>query len=185
MTSRGIQRGPRQISTAETPPPVASAPQEAIYITQSPTILQKGGISESILNADILTEVKKLRYSTREPIFDEDEPDEEVIYYIISLVLAKGSEDTFGVISYLRSRIFTDRYDLLFSDPAYIIPKISMELELESYYVPFDVESGMYKCPRCKSDKTISTNKQTRSADEGETIRVTCTECSYAWRHGS
>ena len=38
---------------------------------------------------------------------------------------------------------------------------------------------GSHKCPRCRSEYTVYQEVQTRSADEGFTIKVDCLDCSY------
>ena len=46
-------------------------------------------------------------------------------------------------------------------------------------------EEGALDCYRCNSKKTISYQRQTRSADEGATTFARCTECNYNWRHNN
>ena len=46
---------------------------------------------------------------------------------------------------------------------------------------PFSVTEGVITCFRCKSKKTISYNKATRSSDEGITVHVTCSVCYNKW----
>lgn len=41
---------------------------------------------------------------------------------------------------------------------------------------------GMFKCGRCKSDKTSYYQLQTRSADEPMTTFVTCFNCNKKWK---
>jgi transcription elongation factor S-II len=41
---------------------------------------------------------------------------------------------------------------------------------------------GMFKCGKCKSDKTTYYQMQTRSADEPMTTFVTCMNCGKKWR---
>jgi len=41
---------------------------------------------------------------------------------------------------------------------------------------------GLFKCWRCKSEKTTHYQKQTRSADEPMTVFVQCTQCGNRWR---
>ena len=41
---------------------------------------------------------------------------------------------------------------------------------------------GMFKCSKCKSDKTTYYQMQTRSADEPMTTFVTCHNCSKRWK---
>lgn len=42
--------------------------------------------------------------------------------------------------------------------------------------------SGLFKCGKCKSNKTTYYQMQTRSADEPMTTFVTCTNCGNRWK---
>ena len=54
--------------------------------------------------------------------------------------------------------------------------------EQDEYIVnPFSVTEGVITCFKCKSKKTISYNKATRSSDEGITVHVTCSNCNNKW----
>lgn len=46
--------------------------------------------------------------------------------------------------------------------------------EVQCFEQPLTVESGVFKCGKCGSDKTMSYAMQTRSADEPMTNFVTC-----------
>lgn len=48
--------------------------------------------------------------------------------------------------------------------------------------IKLDVTEGLYECGRCKSKKTYSRQVQTRSADEGMTSIIQCSECNKVWR---
>lgn len=41
---------------------------------------------------------------------------------------------------------------------------------------------GMFKCSKCKSDKTTYYEMQTRSADEPMTAFITCLNCGKRWK---
>lgn len=45
-----------------------------------------------------------------------------------------------------------------------------------------DDYSGMFPCPKCKSDKTTYYQMQTRSADEPMTSFHTCLKCGKRWK---
>ena len=44
------------------------------------------------------------------------------------------------------------------------------------------LKASLFTCGRCKSTKTTSTQKQTRSADEPMTVFVLCTNCGKRWK---
>lgn len=48
--------------------------------------------------------------------------------------------------------------------------------------IPQQQSSGMLTCGRCKGDKVSYFTKQTRSADEPETVFATCQSCGKKWR---
>lgn len=45
-----------------------------------------------------------------------------------------------------------------------------------------DTPDGMFKCRKCKSQKTSYYELQTRSADESATVYVTCHNCGNKWK---
>jgi DNA-directed RNA polymerase subunit M/transcription elongation factor TFIIS len=45
-----------------------------------------------------------------------------------------------------------------------------------------EIIGGLFKCGRCKSEKTSSTQFQTRSADEPITTFIHCENCDNRWR---
>jgi len=47
---------------------------------------------------------------------------------------------------------------------------------------PPEVEEGVIECHRCKSKKTFSFSKQTRSSDESATVFVRCAQCNHSFR---
>lgn len=180
--SRGIIRGPDQ-STLQLPIPSGEIiPSSSIYIQPE---LPEETVKENILNVfspNILSFLLPLKYTNGDSIIDTKSPDHEVLYYLKSVLdeIGEGSfESSFRLVSY------NDRYDLLFSHPAYNTAKLTLVNELESKNIPFEIGEGMYQCPNCKGNKTISSSKQTRSADEGEKVRVECTQCGYSWRFNS
>lgn len=49
---------------------------------------------------------------------------------------------------------------------------------------PIVMGEGMFTCGRCKTKKTTYFQLQTRSADEGLTTFVNCTNCNNRWKFG-
>ena len=57
------------------------------------------------------------------------------------------------------------------------------EIEIENKKAMMDEEyEGIFKCMRCKGNKTTYYQLQTRSADEPMTTYVTCTSCDNRWK---
>ena len=57
--------------------------------------------------------------------------------------------------------------------------------EIQVMTVKLTVTEGLYECSRCKSKKTYSRQVQTRSADEGMTSIIQCSECNKVWKEYS
>ena len=62
--------------------------------------------------------------------------------------------------------------------------KIKKCLEEEQNFIenPPVVEEGVIECGKCKSKRTFSFNKQTRSGDEAVTVFVRCADCGHQFR---
>jgi transcription elongation factor S-II len=56
------------------------------------------------------------------------------------------------------------------------------ELEIEKVKAREEDYEGVFKCGKCKSNKTTYYQMQTRSADEPMTTYVTCTNCQHRWK---
>jgi DNA-directed RNA polymerase subunit M/transcription elongation factor TFIIS len=54
--------------------------------------------------------------------------------------------------------------------------------DIQVMTVKLSVTEGLYQCSRCKSQKTFSRQVQTRSADEGMTSIIQCSECNKVWK---
>lgn len=70
------------------------------------------------------------------------------------------------------------------NDPTYTSYKEKLEEEDEFITNPFEIEEGVLEC-KCGSKRTISFQRQTRSADEGSTTFAQCVECGNRWRHNN
>lgn len=46
---------------------------------------------------------------------------------------------------------------------------------------PPEVVEGIFTCGICKTNKTVSFSKQTRSGDESTTVYITCIQCKKTW----
>lgn len=84
------------------------------------------------------------------------------------------------------SRIAEYPPDVIEPNGRYAAAKLKLqerEIMLERNKAKLDSEySGILKCGRCKSMKTMYFQMQTRSADEPMTTYVTCMECEHKWK---
>ncbi len=60
--------------------------------------------------------------------------------------------------------------------------KTKQEINIEHIINPPEVQKGIYKCKKCKSQKTWSYQLQTRSGDEGFTNYINCSNCGNRWK---
>lgn len=96
----------------------------------------------------------------------------ESLYEAIYLL----NEDWDSAIAYLNSGL-QDTKDLIFSSSKFGDEKLRSEKEKYIYTMKPIAVSGIFKCKLCGSDKSKSSEIQTRSADEPMTVRVTCLGC--------
>lgn len=47
---------------------------------------------------------------------------------------------------------------------------------------PLEVQEGVFTCSRCKDNKTVSFELQTRAADEAATVYIQCVKCKKRWK---
>ncbi len=83
-------------------------------------------------------------------------------------------------------RLVTDLYRHTFqwNHPVFDTFHRQMEEENEFILNPIEIEEGVLEC-KCGSKRTISFQRQTRSADEGSTTFAQCVECGAKWRHNN
>jgi DNA-directed RNA polymerase subunit M/transcription elongation factor TFIIS len=67
--------------------------------------------------------------------------------------------------------------------PMYRTCRALEEEQVDFEMNPFEVEEGVLECSRCHSKRTISFQRQTRSADEMATTFAQCVDCGKRWRH--
>ncbi len=97
--------------------------------------------------------------------------------YIISM-----SKDKKECIKDLITNIFNGSY--LWTNFIYMNFMEKMNEKDQFLTNPFEIEEGVLEC-NCGSKRTISFQRQTRSADEGSTTFVHCVECDAKWRHNN
>ena len=80
-------------------------------------------------------------------------------------------------------------HEIVFASPETLFPerweKIIQEKKKRDAVISeidFGQATNQFTCARCKGNKTTYYTMQTRSADEAETIFITCLQCNRRWR---
>jgi DNA-directed RNA polymerase subunit M/transcription elongation factor TFIIS len=80
-------------------------------------------------------------------------------------------------------RLYNNQF--FWNDPVYQSFRDEDKEENDFFEHPCEVEEGVLQCFKCKSFKTLSYQRQTRSADEGATTFIQCVECGNKWRNAN
>jgi len=66
-----------------------------------------------------------------------------------------------------------------------IFDKVKAKIDEYDDYLenPFEVVEGVITCPKCKCNKTFSSQKQVRSSDEPMTTFSRCSKCNHTWTY--
>lgn len=110
---------------------------------------------------------------------DMGEIDEMDIIYEVGFLINNEKENLKNTFDLLKSkRLFKNH-------PNFVdISKKIKEMD-EFMDKPFEVTEGVNVCNKCKSSRTLSYNRQTRSGDEGMTVYVFCIDCKYRYTMNS
>jgi DNA-directed RNA polymerase subunit M/transcription elongation factor TFIIS len=80
-------------------------------------------------------------------------------------------------------------HEIAFASPCELFPehwdtiiREKKERDAKSYEIDLGQATNQFTCGRCKGTKTTYYTMQTRSADEAETVFVTCLMCGKRWR---
>lgn len=94
------------------------------------------------------------------------------------------NEITFNELSKIHDKSFdeeTNKLNIEFNEDKYTILKNKQSANDNLLENPMKVEEGVFKCKKCKSQKTYSYAKQTRGCDEPMTNFITCFKCGKKW----
>lgn len=105
--------------------------------------------------------------------------DELDVIYEVGFLIKNEKENLKNTFDLLKNR------KLFKNHPNFVdISKKIKEMD-EFMDKPFEVTEGVNVCNKCKSSRTLSYNRQTRSGDEGMTVYVFCIDCKYRYTMNS
>lgn len=127
-----------------------------------------------------------LTFSNGETILSMEYP--WFVYEMVWLVKQLGYQDAYDYLSGSKPQrdwieIFGEhniRKKMLFESPLMERNKDKLYADMTVYQQQVDVEMGE-PCKRCGSENTVAIGKQSRSADEAETIKIWCGSCGFRW----
>lgn len=127
------------------------------------------------------TNIKNLRYKNGEQIVSDNTKNNDIFYEIVNRTMRINYNE---VYQFLTSKVWADEEDLYFNLIEFQSAAYKYNKFIESQFTTQEVVAGLYTCKFCKSDRTISFTTQSRSRDEGETVKVRCTSCNREWSIG-
>lgn len=145
-------------------------------------------LSDIGLSNEQITELLSLEYT--DYVLENDEfipksfkilslDDRYFVYELLGLLLKIGYDNT---LTYLKSSIWSSRREIIFSMPTLEQSREKLYININIFRNKSIVSEGIFKCNRCGSRRTVSSQKQIRSADEPMTVTVTCLQCSLTWK---
>ena len=101
------------------------------------------------------------------------------VYDLVDLIKNIGMEN---VISHIDSHgEFEDFADFMFSSPMFDEERNREEIQIDLMNNPAVTTEGIFECTKCGGNKTVSREKQRRSADEPYTTFIICVSCGNKW----
>lgn len=114
-------------------------------------------------------------------IHDSSSCEEEylnIIYHSLDFIKLNDKKNLKTLINLIIDNMIGWQY------PIFITYQNQIDEEDKFMTTPFEIEEGVLEC-KCGSKRTISFQKQIRSADEGSTTFAQCIECGNKWRHNN
>lgn len=133
---------------------------------------------EVIHNKTNRNKVLNFLYATIQDTVKNVQKQQEILYFYFYEIHVEWSiypriEDLFQFVRQKKFGYFHSEFDI-----------IRQEIEEEENFImcPPVIDEGVIECRRCKSRRTFSFNKQTRSSDEAVTVFVRCVNCGHQFR---
>lgn len=133
--------------------------------------------------ATVITKEKNIELIEKY-IFSKSYNEESYIHLLYESVgdLATQDEKKTNVIKNLITNLYKGNYN--WNNPVYRSYIETEDEENQFVTNPIEIVEGVLEC-KCGSKKTISFQKQTRSADEGATTFAQCTVCGNKWKYNN
>ena len=149
------------------------------------SVSKKKNLSSVLKSLDLkdneIKNLTELKFINGEPILTLD--DTNFLYEIVWLIKEKGYDIAYNFLSVDWEKVLGSediRKKMLFENPLMEKAKDKFYIDMNIYKTRVTVEAGE-KCRKCGSTETISASKQTLSADEQATIKITCINCKFRW----
>lgn len=114
---------------------------------------------------------------TMEGYHTDEERDDILLYLMYEIhtewVSVPKLEDIF---------LFIKKKKMGYNHDQFLSIKSCFQEEEDFIINPPVIEEGVIECKKCKSKRTFSFNKQTRSSDEAVTVFVRCVDCKTQFR---
>jgi DNA-directed RNA polymerase subunit M/transcription elongation factor TFIIS len=133
-------------------------------------------IEELIKKTGILTEDEKINELVKnvKKLTENEEESLALIYELLGMIKEEGFEK---VMKMKRN----NKKEWIFLQKGLEKSLRENVFRLKVNKEKMEVKSGLFKCRRCGSNRTVSMEIQLRRADEPMSIVVTCIDCEFKW----
>ena len=137
-------------------------------------------IGDPLLLDDQYKKLEEITLTDGQKFFSFTAIKRPLLYQIISQIYLFGFD---SVYESLISKQFASIEEYFFhASPSMNSSRQKAKVDNEIFRNKVEVVEGVFKCGKCGSRETVSTEKQMRSADEPMTIFVRCTQCGNKWK---
>lgn len=133
-------------------------------------------IEELIKKTGILTEDEKINELVKnvKELTESEEESLALIYELLGMIKEEGFEE----VMKMKRR---NKKEWIFLQKGLEKSLRENIFRLKVNKEKMEIKSGLFKCRRCGSNRTVSMEIQLRRADEPMSIVVTCIDCEFKW----
>lgn len=178
---RGESAAPKRASAVAAPAPVPSASVDEGVVATFLKALESSGIEPSGQKSleEWAKEFANLRTARNAPFITS--ASKYMIVQIVGMAQCIGLEETYDYFTTaLRNSV--PRQKILLQAPSMKAAQSNQARRIDNLTREGQLKVGLYRCGKCGSKETRSTQKMTRSADEPMTNFITCMACGNHWR---